>query len=342
MIKSILSALLITVIIGCKSPQPVSDLNLENSDFVIAFGSCNRHDLDNRLWDDVRKQEPDIWIWGGDNIYADTADMEVMAAMYDAQNKVKGYRKLRAEMPVLGVWDDHDYGLNDGGAEWIAKDESQQVFLDFMGIDEDSPRRYQKGIYTAHNYQLSRGRVKLLMLDTRYFRSPLTPDSSGVKRYVHNAYGEGELLGEQQWQWLANELHRSDADFNVIVSSIQFLSDEHGFETWGNFPHEVDRMKELIVNSQAKGVIFLTGDRHISEFSKSDVDGLSYPLLDFTSSGLTHAYREYSGEPNRYRLGGVVATESFGTVRINFVTKTVRFEMIGDGGEVLSRMDHGY
>ncbi len=340
MVKASLTGLLIIVVLGCKTSQLRNDQ--DNGDFVIAFGSCNRHDLNNVLWDDVINQDPDIWIWGGDNIYADTSDMAVMAGMYDAQNAVKGYSRLRAEVPVLGVWDDHDYGLNDGGEEWIAKDESQRLFLDFMGVPEESPRRDQKGIYTAHNYNFEEGRIKILMLDTRFFRSPLTPDSSGVKRYVHNAYGEGSILGEEQWQWLENELRESDADYNLIMSSIQFLSDEHGFETWGNFPHEVDRMKELITASGAKGVIFLSGDRHISEFSRADINGLDYPLVDFTSSGLTHAYSQYSGEPNRYRQGEVVATESFGIVRIYFNTRIVRFQIIGDGGKVLGSLDQTY
>ena len=342
MVRLSLIGLLILTIFGCKTSRIEWDQNQQNDVFVIAFGSCNKHDLTNTLWDDIRAEKPDIWIWGGDNIYADTSDVDVIASMYDAQNAVEEYRKLKAEVPVLGVWDDHDYGLNDGGEEWIAKDESQQVFLDFMGVPENSPRRTRKGIYTSHDYEIGAGRVKLLMLDTRYFRSPLTSDPDGVKRFVPNEYGEGKLLGDSQWQWLENELRNSEADFNLVVSSIQFLSNEHGFETWGNFPDETDRLKELISNSGAKGVIVLSGDRHISEFSRAEIDGLAYPLIDFTSSGLTHAYRQYSSEPNRYRQGDVVATESFGVVRINLTTKFVRFEILGNGGEVLGTLEQSY
>ena len=48
------------------------------------------------------------------------------------------------------------------------------------------------------------------------------------------------------WAWLKNELTSSDADFNLIMSSIQFLSGEHGFESWGNFPKEVEKMESII------------------------------------------------------------------------------------------------
>jgi alkaline phosphatase D len=39
------------------------------------------------------------------------------------------------------------------------------------------------------------------------------------------------MLGVTQWAWLEKELTISKADFNVIMSSVQLLSAEHGFET---------------------------------------------------------------------------------------------------------------
>lgn len=182
------------------------------------------------------------------------------------------------------------------------------------------------------------GTVKVIVLDTRYFRTVLTPDTETKKRIKPNVYGEGTILGSVQWMWLEQELATSNADFNIIVSSVQVLSNEHGFECWGNFPHEVDRLKKVLATANPKGVIILSGDRHISEISKTEVDGLGYPLLDFTSSGLTHAYRGFSGEPNPYRVGAVVSTESYGTLELNFNTKTAVLQMIGDGGTVFGEV----
>ena len=286
--------------------------------------------------------KPDVWIWGGDNIYADTDDVAVIASMYKAQDRVPGYRKLKSVTQITGTWDDHDYGLNDGGVEWEFKEESQQALLDFLEVPETDERRSREGVYISHIARMPVGEVKVIILDTRYFRTALTPDPSGEKRYVPNPYGEGDMLGETQWKWLEAELRNSNADFNVVVSSIQFLSSEHGFETWGNFPHEVDRMKKLISDSGAKGVIILSGDRHISEFSRTRIDGVEYPLIDFTSSGLTHAYRSFTGEPNPYRLGEVVHTESFGMLRLSLSTKTAFFQIIGDGGEILGEIEQKY
>ena len=338
---SVLGAFII-LFLSCATQQK-KPVNVDNSaDFTLAFGSCNKTDIPNLLWDDILKIKPDVWVWGGDNIYADTDDMVKLKHMYAAQNKIDGYNALQNATTILGTWDDHDYGLNDGGEEFSAKAESQKMFLDFMNVAKNDPLWKQEGIYTAKEFKLEEGTIKIIILDTRYFRTQLRPDTETGKRIKPNVYGEGTLLGETQWKWLEKELNETRSDFNVIVSSVQFLSNQHGFETWGNFPHEVDRLKKRIAQSKAKGVIILSGDRHISEFSKTTVAGMEYPLIDFTSSGLTHAYKSFTGEPNPFRVGEVIFTESFGVLRFNFETSTIQFTIVGDNGEVLQELEQRY
>ena len=98
----------------------------------------------------------------------------------------------------------------------------------------------------------------------------------------------------------------------------------------------------MIAKSGAKGVIVLSGDRHISELSKTDIDGLSYPLVDFTSSGLTHSYSSFSGEPNQYRVGEVVSDKSYGIINLNFENKEAEFKIMGDNGVVLQELKQSY
>ena len=335
-------SVLFMLLIGCKSSQIEQQPLRSQDSFTIAFGSCNKHTVKNNLWDDVLAARPDVWIWGGDIIYADTDKASEIARMFNVQKEIPGYKNLCEEVEVIGTWDDHDYGLNDGGVEFASKAASQQVFLDFMDVPSDSPRRKREGVYDSYTYELPVGSVKILVLDTRYFRSALTPAANKKKRYQPGTYGQGTVLGETQWAWLEEELQNSKADFNILVSSIQFLSNEHGFETWGNFPHEVDKLNGIIKESGAKGVIILSGDRHISEFSEIQVLGLSYPLIDFTSSGLTHVYSSYSGEPNPYRIGEVISKKSFGLLTLNLATKEVQMQMVGDEGKILNALTRQY
>lgn len=323
--------LLFLIVVSCKNKKEQSIIinNATENDLVIAFGSCNRQSLENKLWKPVLENNPIVWIWGGDIIYSDTDDMELMSQHYQQQLKQEGYGEIVKNMKVLATWDDHDYGLNDGGSEYIAKAESQQLFLDFIGVSKTDSRREREGVYHSEIIETDKGNVKVIILDTRYFRSALTPSENPEKRYQPNVYGEGTMLGDTQWQWLEGELNSSTADFNLIVSSIQFLSAEHGFETWGTMPHEVDKLKNMISDSKARGIIVLSGDRHISEFSKTTIDGVDYPLIDFTSSGMTHSYSSFDGEPNQHREGDVVSDLSFGLLKINFETKKIIMQMRG-------------
>lgn len=333
---------LLMLLMGCNAIQNTL-YPLDNDEFVIAFGSCNRQDQENHLWDDVVANKPSVWIWGGDNIYSDTDDLREMRKDYEEQRYQNGYKEVRKSMDIIGTWDDHDYGLNDGGREWAFKDQAQELFLNFLEVPKHDPRRNQKGVYDAKTYHTPQGDVKIIVLDTRYFRSPLTKNlGDDGKRFMPNSYGEGTILGEVQWAWLENELNTSQASFNIIVSSIQFLSNKHGFETWGNFPSEVEKLVDLIKSSKAERVIILSGDRHISEFSQINISDLDYPLIDFTSSGLTHTYEAFSGEQNPYRVGEVVKEKSFGLLRLNLKNYRATLQMIGDGNKVLNELEQAY
>ena len=234
---------------------------------------------------------------------------------------------------VLGTWDDHDYARNDGGIEFEYKKESQQLFLDFLEVPKNSDRRNREGIYDSRTIEYPNGKsVQIILLDTRYFRSALTSDPTKKKRYIPQNHGT--ILGETQWNWLTQKLKNSKADFNIIVSSIQVLSNQHGYEMWANMPHEVTRLEKTIAESGAEGVILLSGDRHIAELSRKSI-GLKYPLIDFTSSGLTHVYEGFKGEENPYRDGFVVNKLNFGLLKLNLAKKTAAFELRGEDNKLL-------
>ncbi|MDC6367594.1 MULTISPECIES: alkaline phosphatase D family protein [Flavobacteriaceae] len=336
----------IILLSSCKSSKQTtavtSSSRSKDSNFVVAFGSCNKQYETNPYWDDILTENPRVWIWGGDNIYADTDDMIKLKGMYAEQNGIAGYALLKSKVPVVGTWDDHDYGLNDGGEEFSMKKESQKEFLDFMEVPKNDKRRAREGIYASHTYKTDQGKVKILVLDTRYFRSSLLKDPNPDRRYQPNTEANSTMLGNAQWEWLKQELNSSDADFNLIISSIQFLSREHGFETWGNFPNEVSKLEDIIAASKAKGVIILSGDRHISEISRTEIPNLSYPLIDFTSSGLTHSYSNFTSEPNPFRVGKVVSSTSYGIVDLDFKKKQAHFKIMGENGKVLEELKQTY
>ncbi len=303
---------------------------------VIAFGSCNKQYEEQPLWSPTRSHDPDVWIWLGDNVYADTEDMSKMRANYQQQRANPGYAALQAETKVIGTWDDHDYGVNDGDRTYPKRDSSQQIFLDFLDVPPNDPRRERKGVYSTHSYGPPDQRVKVILLDTRYHRDTLRYLGDPDRLYAPRP--GGDLLGEAQWTWLERELRGRDAQVHVIGTSIQAVGAEHRWEKWADFPDARQRLFDVIRESNAPGVVLISGDRHRGELSRHD-DAIGYPLYELTSSGLTHVSPS-PGERNRHRVGDLVQALHFGLLMFDFDAPdpTIRLQLRGVGDTLL--LDH--
>lgn len=273
----------------------------------IAFGSCGVQFGEQFIWNNVVAANPDLWVWLGDNIYGDTEDMEVLRRKYQQLGDNQNYQYLKENVPIVATWDDHDYGVNDGGKHYPKRKESQQVFLEFFEEPANSPRWNQEGIYTSYDYGVGENTVKLILLDARYHRDDRETD--------------GDVLGEEQWKWLESEFRSSTAKVVLIGTGYQFVSDKHPFESWGHFPSERERMLKLIKDTGVKGVIFISGDRHFAEISKLERGDLPYAIHDFTSSGLTHA-NNIMIEKNPHRLKRFLR-RNFGVIQFDWNSKLV-------------------
>ena len=291
---------------------------------IIAFGSCANQSKPQPIWDAVVASQPDLFVFLGDNIYADTEDMALMRARYKQLGDNPNYQRLATSTPIIATWDDHDYGVNDGGAEYPKKAESKQIFLDFFGERANSKRRQQEGgVYTAYGYGPIDQRVQIILLDTRWERSPLTSVSEAeyaqrrllrIGPYTANTAPNARLLGEAQWRWLEEQL-RQPAKVRILATSIPFLQEGTGWETWSNFPAEQQRLLALITQTRANGLLFITGDTHRAQFSKRTQD-TPYPLWEINSSGLTENVDWPA--PDASRLGGYYTEDNYGLIRIDW------------------------
>lgn len=292
----------------------------------IAFGSCADQDKPLPIFDTIAAAKPELLLLMGDNIYADLDKSRkvtpaVIQEKYDALARLPGFQKLRASCPILATWDDHDLGKNDAGAEFSLKDESQKLFLDFFGAGPNDPRRKQQGVYSGAIFGPPGRRVQIILLDTRYHRSPLKKAPydpvNRIAGYLPNGDPAATVLGSEQWAWLAGEL-KKPAEVRLLVSSIQVVADEHPFEKWGNFPKQRDRLYQLLRDSRAEGVVILSGDRHLGEISL-DAKSLGYPLYDATSSGFNQASKAWRPpEKNSRRVAAMPYGNNFGMVLIDW------------------------
>ena len=285
----------------------------------IAFGSCHvQHFHPNPAWESIRKEQPDLLLLLGDNVYIDSYKEEKHRAAYQKLKSHPEFRKLLQTTPTLAVWDDHDYGRNDdGGDQNPAAEMAQRVFLEAFEIPKERDPWKRKGIYDSY---LIGNQTQILLLDTRSFRSPLREHPEGKRtlegytfgRYLPHSDNSTTLLGAEQWAWVAKEL-KKPASLRLIVSSIQVLSNEHGWECWGNFPHEREKLIELLSQTQGT-VVIVSGDRHLSEVSQ--IPTPNGPLIEITSSPLL-AKTGMLHEKNPYRVGEPLFEKNYALLEIH-------------------------
>jgi alkaline phosphatase D len=318
----------------------------------IAFGSCADQDKPCPVWDAVAAQKPDLLVLLGDTIYADLdrskkVTPELIQSKYEALAAVPGFAKLRESTKLIGTYDDHDYGKNDGDETWPLKDDAQRILLDFYKVPADSPRRTRKGAYHAELYGPPGKRVQVIVLDGRYHRSP---GKTGPRRMIPG-YGSpiapyipdpaANLLGDEQWAWLEEQL-KQPAELRLIGTGVQVLSEDHPFEKWANFPKERERLYKLLRETKANGVVVLSGDRHLAELSL-DTKAIGYPLYDVTSSGFNQASKSWRApEPNKHRVAAVPYGDNFGIITIDWASETsprVSLQLRDEDGEIVVKQN---
>lgn len=289
----------------------------------IAFGSCGHEDHPLPVFNRVVEQNPDLFIFLGDNIYGDTKNMDTLRKKYAQLGSKPSFQNLKQHVPIIATWDDHDFGWNDTGKGYPYKEESKDIFLEFFDEPANSPRRDHPGIYHSYLYDYGDQKLQVILLDGRTFRDDLKPyggemDHDRRYSFYGNDYAPHTdttltFLGDAQWAWLEQEL-KKEADIRIIGSGTQFSIEWNGYEAWANFPHEQQRMLDLIESTKASGVFFISGDVHYSEISKLDTD--FYPIYDHTASGLSSTW--LFATPNQNRIEGPVMDNHFGLITIDW------------------------
>ena len=303
----------------------------------IAFGSCLHQAKPQVIWRDVLAARPQLMLMLGDNVYGDFKDAAAseLAAAYDAQERQPEFRSVRTAVPMLATWDDHDFGKNDGGTEFPHKRIAAELFHRFWGTKPERP--VEDGLYYSRTYGVPGKSVQIIMLDTRSFRSPLKPKSDAFPfwgRYEPDPDPSKTILGPAQWAWLEAKLAKP-ADLRIIASSIQVLSEGHGWERWGNFPAERDRLLQLLASRNLDRVILLSGDRHSGAIYVTQSGDRE--IVEMTASALNMVPPNPSQDAHVAPLASdVFTTENFGMLAVDWQRRTFPLSLIGLEGRTLA------
>lgn len=149
---------------------------------------------------------------------------------------------------MIGIWDDHDYGTNNGDGTFKYKDQVRDIFLDYIEEPLNTERRKEKHTGIFQDYIIQKNDIKVHVI---------LPDL----RYNYNKTSN-ERFGEYQRQFLRDCFKKhKDSNLTVLVGSVQIIPDRVSFVEELNWENK-EFLFELVKENQRSRVIFLSGDIH--------------------------------------------------------------------------------
>ena len=237
----------------------------ETDTLRLGFGSCSKANEDQSYWHIIAQQDIEAWIWLGDIVYADSPVPSVIKKKYKSLKQNPNYKTFESDHDIYGVWDDHDYGQNDGGKNFRSKEKSRDILFKFLNVPKSDKAWRREGAYQSYRVEHNQLTVRLILLDVRYFRDQLKANPHPSARYFSDV--KAEMLGESQWKWLEGELEMAGEDVVILASGTQIIPTEHPYEKWADYPAERSRLLDLIRKNSNKKIVLLSGDRHMAEVS---------------------------------------------------------------------------
>lgn len=293
-------------------------------DFSFLTGSCayfnepvfdrpgTSYGKDSSIFETMAKEKAAFMLWLGDNWYTREVDFSEWGMWYRPHHDraMPVLQNFLKAMPHYAIWDDHDFGPNDIGSNYVLKETSRNVFMNYWC--NPSYGENGKGIYTMFTY----GDADFFLLDDRTWRS-----ADDIKDSVNGKSNmDKRMLGKQQMEWLKNSLLYSNRVFKIIVVGSQVLNPVSPYDKMKDFPGDYFELMNFLDEYRVSGVLFLTGDRHHSEIIKIERPG-NYPLYDITVSPLTSGTHKFGGpeKDNPFRVFGLDEKQNY--ARINFSGK---------------------
>ena len=296
------------------------DLSSERFDFVL--GSCmDEKNHDPKIWQSLVAQNPQVIFFIGDHCYADEGAPSSGA---NPQHLWKRFCETRTTLeiffsprliPILAVWDDHDFGQNDSNAdEYPFVKQSQHNFLSFFAQDDQYCNLMIKGPGISSAYKFKNQLV--LLMDDRSFRKP----RNSKDLHAH--------WGKEQFEWMKDLIKNHEGPTWFFNGSQIFPAIFWKESVSGDHTEQFNELLKTLKSVSSK-VIFGSGDVHYSEISAIEAEALGYKTFEVTSSSV-HS-RSFPGVPdivpNRRRVVGAGA-RNFNLVRSTARNVGADFEVI--------------
>lgn len=279
-------------IINTKNNNPIderflSTVDLEKSNARIGIMSCMRNNTSSidSMWASALAANLDYFFFIGDNVYGDAGGSSpaVLWNNYiETRVRIPFYRWKKLK-PVIAIWDDHDFGINNGGGSYKHKENSLGQFNTFFAQEpiESSLARVQ---YNSWHFQAFQ--QNFIFFDNRYYR--------GLK----NADNSKSFLNKIQIDEVDLRLKESLKP-NFIFEGSPFFGRFAKDSYQASAPQELDYLLSKL-KSWKMPSLFGCGDLHYSELAKIDKALLGYDTYEFVSSSMHSSRRGIAYEqPNK-------------------------------------------
>lgn len=260
--------------------QTAPELNSTTS-FSFVASSCANTGSKSEIFNKIMENEnhfPFLFMLHlGDFHYEDlnTPSVTERIQAFDRTLGSDKQRNLYANVPIVYMWDDHDYlGNNLGGLN--APEENVQAALEQY---RSSMPYYSPLVSDTANYHaFTIGRIRFVICDTR------------------SELNGNQIISEEQELWIMDELSQSDQyDFVIWSISVPWNGKTDTSTTtteqpdkWSNFPAQRERLSNFLSTELPKNnVLAIAGDAHMLAFddgsntyfgNSSDVVS-SFPIL---------------------------------------------------------------
>lgn len=237
---------------------------------TTAFVSCANNTTE-PVWQRIGILKPDQVIFGGDTPYVDVADLATIRTKHRAFLETPFLSSLIRGTSAVGIWDDHDFGLNNGNGVTCAdrRDSTRKAFVEYRAHDQ-----YGNGSEALY-HKVDLGAMEIFLLDPRWYSQTVASPVDPAKKTA---------FGSEQIEWIKASLLASRAPFKVVLigevwEDKKNTENDDMFTYWYERDHLLDFMKE----KQIPGVVLVGGDIHVSRYLKHP-QRLGYDLNDFVTS----------------------------------------------------------
>lgn len=238
----------------------------------LGFGSCASEEFP-AVWERMAVEGVEAIVLCGDTPYIDTSDLAKNRRRHREFLAQPGLAELVRSRPLVGTWDDHDFGANDSDGSKVDGKTIRRAFTEYRA--QATFGEEGEGIYT----RFRRGPVEVFLIDARFFSrtgpSPVDP-------------AQPTLLGERQWEWLKAALVSSTAPFKILATGMVWHDKPNKEkDDWETYAHEREALLDFLATKKIEGVVLLGGDVHVSLLLEHLPRGrLGEPLFEYVVSPL--------------------------------------------------------